>query len=73
MKAADSASRAPDTHGASRKKGLRMPKMREGRPLGFEWDENKRQAVSEERRIDFRGAVRIPDGQVPATDGGIDD
>ena len=35
--------------------------------MGFEWDENKRQAVLEERRIDFRDAVRIFDGPVLET------
>ena len=34
-----------------------MPNIPEGSPLGFEWDENKRQAVLEERRIDFRDAA----------------
>ena len=36
-------------------------------PLGFEWDEDKRQAVLEERRIDFRDAIRIFDGPVLET------
>ena len=44
-----------------------MPNIPEGSPLGFEWDENKRQAVLEERRIDFRDAVRIFDGPVLET------
>ncbi len=35
--------------------------------MGFEWDENKRQAVLEERRIEFRDAVRIFDGPVLET------
>ena len=44
-----------------------MPKIPEGSSLGFEWDENKRQAVLRERRIDFRDAVRIFDGPVLET------
>ena len=35
--------------------------------MGFEWDEDKRQAVLEERRIDFRDAIRIFDGPVLET------
>ena len=35
--------------------------------LDFEWDEAKRQAVLEERRIDFRDAIRIFDGPVLET------
>ena len=44
-----------------------MSNIPEGSLLGFEWDENKRQAVLEERRIDFRDAVRIFDGPVLET------
>ena len=44
-----------------------MPKIPEGNPLEFEWDENKRRVVLEERRIDFRDAVRIFDGPVLET------
>ena len=44
-----------------------MPNKREGSLLDFEWDENKRQAVLEDRRIDFRDAVRIFDGPVLET------
>ena len=44
-----------------------MPSIHQGSPLGFEWDENKRRAVLEERRIDFRDAVRIFDGPVLET------
>ena len=31
-----------------------MSITREESPLGFEWDEDKRRAVLEERRIDFQ-------------------
>ena len=48
----------------TKKKGLWMPKMLEGSSLGFEWGENKRQAVLEERRILFRAADGISDGPV---------
>ena len=44
-----------------------MSSVPEGSPLEFEWDESKRQAVLEERRIDFRDAVRIFDGPVLET------
>ena len=44
-----------------------MPNIPEESPLGFEWDEHKRQAVLEERRIDFRDAIRIFDGPVLET------
>ena len=39
-----------------------MPNKREGSLLDFEWDENKRQAVLEDRRIDFRDAVSASGG-----------
>ena len=44
-----------------------MSEIPEESPLGFEWDESKRQAVLEERRIDFRDAIRIFDGPVLVT------
>ena len=44
-----------------------MSTTREDSPLGFEWDENKRRSVLEERRIDFRDAIRIFDGPVLET------
>ena len=44
-----------------------MSTTREESPLEFEWDENKRQSVLEERRIDFRAAIRIIDGPVLKT------
>ena len=44
-----------------------MSITREESPLGFEWAEDKRRAVLEERRIDFRDAIRIFDGPVLET------
>ena len=44
-----------------------MSSMQDGSALEFEWDENKRRTVLKERRIDFRDAIRIFDGQVMET------
>ena len=44
-----------------------MSSVPEGSSLEFEWDESRRQAVLEERRIDFGDAVRIFDGPVLET------
>ena len=44
-----------------------MSTTREESPLEFEWDESERQSVLEERRIDFRDAIRTFDGPVLET------
>ena len=65
--AADSASRVPDTHDASRQRGRSMPKLLQGSPLALEWNGNKLWGVTEERRIDYREADGISDAPVPDT------